>query len=238
LEPNFLAESRNMLRRVHDRAPDQSSNAATPNSDLRAKSHLDDGVVKNFEETGRPARDPVEKRENRSDIGFIDDPASPDPICRAYSVPAVLKRERSQSGAAYCRRRIPSRSSMTLGRQRACQAALASASAFCSSGVRGGAARMTLAPLMLKSVDWLGVSGPAAGGTLPDAGGAAAFAGCEAPAPLLWSVAGCCADAVEIPATAMIKAARIARIFIKPLQGEEKGACRAPRFTIRDIEQQ
>src|SRR3981081_993015 len=81
----------------------------------------------------------------------------------AYCAPAVLKRERSQLGSAYRVRRIPSRSSMTVGRHRACQADCASAAAFFSSDVRGGAARMTPLPLTLKSVDWLGVSGfPAA----------------------------------------------------------------------------
>jgi hypothetical protein len=44
---------------IHNRAPDQSSKVAT--SDLRAKSHLNDGVLRDLEEIGRPPRDPVEK---------------------------------------------------------------------------------------------------------------------------------------------------------------------------------
>jgi hypothetical protein len=170
------------------------------------------------------------------DIGSVDNLAPPNPMCCAYSVPAVLKRERSQSGSAYCRRRIPSRSSMMLGRQRACQAAPASASAFCCSGVRGGAARMTLLPLMTKSVDWLGVSGPpAAAAALPDAGAAAAFVGCEAPAPSLWSVADCCADAVETPAATMIKAVSMVRILQTPPREKKKSACRATSSTIQKM---
>src|ERR1700678_3803907 len=39
--------------------------AATPISDLHPKSHLDDSVMGNLEEIGCPARDPVEKREDR-----------------------------------------------------------------------------------------------------------------------------------------------------------------------------
>ena len=66
---------------------------------------------------------------------------------------------------------------------------------------------------------------------LPDAG-AAAFVGCEAPAPPLWSVAACCADAVETPAATMIKAVRTVRIFTNVSEGEEKGASRAPRFYL------
>ena len=55
----------------------------------------------------------------------------------ACFAPAVLKRERSQSRSAYCVRRSPSRSATTVGRQRACQASRACASAFCCSDVGG-----------------------------------------------------------------------------------------------------
>src|SRR5437763_15148308 len=71
--------------------------------------------------------------------------------------PAVLKRERSQSGAAYFVRRSPSRSSITVGRQRACQASRPSASAFCCSGVSREAARSTLPPFTVTLVDILGL---------------------------------------------------------------------------------
>jgi hypothetical protein len=54
LKPNFLTESRNLSAAgIHNRASDESPNAAPSASDLRAKSHL--------EEIGRPACDPVEK---------------------------------------------------------------------------------------------------------------------------------------------------------------------------------
>jgi hypothetical protein len=141
----------------------------------------------------------------------------------AYCFPAVLKRERSQLGSAYCVRRSPSRSSMTFGRQRACQAERASASAFCSSGVCGGAARMTPEPLMLKPVDWLGVGGiPAAmAAALAAAAAAAAFAAFAASAARPWSIdhvsccadESCCANAVEFQAATMSKAPRIVRIL-------------------------
>jgi hypothetical protein len=153
----------------------------------------------------------------------------------AYCFPAVLKRERSQLGSAYCVRRSPSRSSMTFGRQRACQAERASASAFCSSGVCGGAARMTPEPLMLKPVDWLGVGGiPAAmAAALAAAAAAAAFAAFAASAARPWSIdhvscgadavdetcgadavaESCCADAVEFQAATMNKAPRTVRIL-------------------------
>jgi hypothetical protein len=66
LKPNFPTESRNLFAAgIHNGAADQSPNSAPFASDLRAKSYLDDGVVRNFEEIGRPARDPVEKRGNR-----------------------------------------------------------------------------------------------------------------------------------------------------------------------------
>src|ERR1700682_2108415 len=110
-----------------------------------------------------------------------------------YCAPAVLKRERSQLDSAYFVRRIPSRSSTTVGRQRACQATCASASAFCSSGVRGGGARRTPLPLTLKSVDWLGVSGfPAAiAAALSAAAVAAALAALAAAAGGPWAIGNC-----------------------------------------------
>jgi hypothetical protein len=157
----------------------------------------------------------------------------------AYCAPAVLTRERSQSDSAYFVRRIPSLSSTTAGRHRACQAERASASAFCSSGVSGGAARMTFLPLMLASVAWLGVRGrPAAmAAALARAAAADALAALTASAACPWSIAheGCCADAVEIQATAKSKAHEIVRIFTKPLAIETE-ASRAALCYSRNIE--
>jgi hypothetical protein len=136
----------------------------------------------------------------------------------AYCAPAVLKRERSQLGSAYRVRRIPSRSSMTVGRQRACQAACASASAFCSSGVRGGAARMVVLPLTLKSVDWLGVSGvPAAmAAALAAAAAEAALTAFAASAACPWSIENDWADAVAMVAAVMRITPRMVRTFKTP----------------------
>ena len=96
----------------------------------------------------------------------------------------------SQFGSAYWVRRSPSRSVTTTGRHRACQAARASASAFCRSDVGGGAARTTLPPLTAKSVDWLGVSGRPArmASALASAAAAAAFEAAAAAAALPWSI--------------------------------------------------
>jgi hypothetical protein len=91
---------------------------------------------------------------------------------------------------------------MTPGRQRACQAERPSASAFSCSGVNGGAARMTLLPLTVKSVFWLGVSGAPAAAALPEAGAAAAFVAGE----VLVTSPDCCADAAETPAVANSRA--------------------------------
>jgi len=157
----------------------------------------------------------------------------------AYCAPAVLTRERSQSDSAYFVRRIPSLSSTTAGRHRACQAERASASAFCSSGVSGGAARMTFLPLMLASVAWLGVRGrPAAmAAALACAAAAAARCALTASAACPWSIAheGPCADAVEIQATAKSKAHEIVRIFTKPLATKTE-ASRAALCYSRNIE--
>lgn len=110
--------------------------------------------------------------------------------CRAYAPPAALTGDRSQSGSAYRVRRSPSLSVTTVGRQRACQAARASASAFCCAGVSDGARRMTPSPLTLKSVDWLGVSGRPArmASALASASAARAFAAAAAAAALPWSI--------------------------------------------------
>jgi hypothetical protein len=139
----------------------------------------------------------------------------------AYCAPAVLKRERSQLLSAYRVRRSPPRSSTTVGRQRACQAERASASAFCSSGVCGGAARMTPWPLMLKSVDWLGVRGsPAAmAAALAVAAAAAAFVAFAASSARPWSIdheACCWADAVEIAAAEISNTPSMVRILQNP----------------------
>jgi hypothetical protein len=155
------------------------------------------------------------------------------PSLALLCVPAVLKRERSQLDSAYCVRRTPSRSSTTIGRQRACQAERASASTFCCSGVSGGAARMTPPPPMLKSVDRLGAEEgpPTPAAALADAAAAAAFAVFEASAACPWSIdhesccESCCADAVEMPAAKMSKPPRMLRIFTEPLR--ERRSARA-----------
>jgi hypothetical protein len=53
-KPKFLAEPQNLLGGAKVKI--EPGNAK---SDLHSKSHLDDGVVRNLEEIGCPARDPV-----------------------------------------------------------------------------------------------------------------------------------------------------------------------------------
>jgi hypothetical protein len=63
---------------------------------------------------------------------------------------------------------------------------------------------MTLLPLTVKSVFWLGVSGAAAA-ALPEAGAAVAFVAGEVLVTSLWSGPDC-ADAAETPAMANSRA--------------------------------
>jgi hypothetical protein len=141
-------------------------------------------------------------------------------IAGACYFPAVLKRERSQLDSAYRVRRIPSRSSTTVGWQRACQAARPSASAFSSSGVRDRAARTTPPRPMLKSVDWLGVRGVPLAMAVARLAAAAAAArdAAAASAACPWSIENDdWADAVETAAARMRNTPAIMRMLNTPL---------------------